>query len=98
MYSGKKLAATFYNRGLRYFDVKEYQSAIEEFDAAIELNPDEPKFFADRAVAKCFLSQFSEALADVDQALLLSPRDLVLQGIRALIVFRQQNLVDGSEN
>ena len=60
-----KNSKIFYNRGiLKLYDFKQYNSAIKDFDKAIELDNQDPSFFEERAKAKEALKNFNDANID----------------------------------
>ena len=79
-----------YLRGAEKFELKKYAAAIEDFDAAIRLDPKNPLFYIDRAVSKQFLKQFQGALADIDEAIHLWRDNSYLLVIRESIIRRAQ--------
>ena len=57
-------------RGKKALDAKDYETAIEEFTAAIKESPTSPDFFIQRSIAHQRARKFDEALADAEQAVL----------------------------
>lgn len=82
---GKVRPADLLARGVAYSMLKNYQAAVEDFDAAIKLNPDLTVAFMARGVARygAALTQsdqrlaaqgIARAAADFDEAIRLNPR------------------------
>ena len=61
------------------------KDAINAFGAAIKLNGAEPKYLMSRANALVQLEQYTEALADIDQAIRLAPGNADLMALRVKI-------------
>jgi tetratricopeptide (TPR) repeat protein len=61
------------------------KDAINAFGAAIKLNRVEPKYLMSRATALVQLERYTEALADIDQAITLAPGNADLMALRAKI-------------
>jgi tetratricopeptide (TPR) repeat protein len=79
--SGKEtkndLAAAFNNRGLAYDNKKEYDRAIQDYDQAIKLNPNNAHAFNNRGLAYANKGDNDRAIQDYDQAIKLNPNDAV---------------------
>ncbi|CAN1300525.1 Protein SGT1 homolog A [Linum perenne] len=52
----------------------DFQLAVDLYSKAVDLNPNNPDYFADRAQANIKLSQFTEAVADANRAIQLDPK------------------------
>ena len=89
--------AFYFNRGAAYgnlalhqktvaeFDeaTRLHQAALEDFDSAIQINPQSPTAYANRAITYIFLGRDTEAKQDVDRAAALGyDRALLDQTIR----------------
>ena len=61
------LSIAFQQRG-------EYRQAIENYDGAIELDPQNPVFYNNRGTTKAALGEFRGAIADLDKAIELNPQ------------------------
>jgi tetratricopeptide (TPR) repeat protein len=77
------LAAAFFNRGLAYYNQRRYDVAIDDFDQAIQLQPN-PAPGSGQAVTSAVTfdyrgnayrheGQYDRAIADFDEALRLNP-------------------------
>ncbi|GLT77749.1 hypothetical protein SLA2020_493090 [Shorea laevis] len=51
-----------------------FELAVDFYSKAIDLNPNDPHLFADRAQANIKLKNFTEAIADANQAIALDPK------------------------
>jgi HEAT repeat protein/Flp pilus assembly protein TadD len=67
-------ANTYNVRGNTEFNNKDYDSAIADYDKAIELNPQDAVFFDNRGNAKGQKHDFDGEIADCSQAIELNPQ------------------------
>jgi tetratricopeptide (TPR) repeat protein len=66
-------AQTHYDRGRQHSEKKDWKAAISEFSRAIELDPNFELAYANRAVARANLENFSTALKDINKAIEMNP-------------------------
>ena len=66
-------AETYYNRGVDYYNQKQYESAIQDYNKTIELNPNYTLAYNNRGVAYLSLRNFNQAIADATKAIQLNP-------------------------
>jgi tetratricopeptide (TPR) repeat protein len=81
----QKLAIDFFNRGAAYMAKEKYDSAIEDFDQAVRLNPNYAAAFVGRGAAYVAKGQVDSAIEDYDQAVRLNPNSaaaFVGRGVR----------------
>src|ERR1700690_2170341 len=71
---GKRLAFTFSNRGVAYYERGEYDRAIQDFEQAIELNPKYALAFNNRCAAYHDKGEYDRAIQDCNQALKFNPK------------------------
>jgi uncharacterized protein YecT (DUF1311 family) len=67
------LAVAFGNRGNGYQTKGDYYRAIAEYDAAIQLNPNDPIVFSNRGIAYGSEGVIDHAIADFNEAIRLDP-------------------------
>lgn len=70
----KPKAESFYNRGVDYFQVAEYEKAIADFDKAIGMKSDYAYAYNDRGSAKKMNNDLSGAAKDYERAILINPK------------------------
>ena len=61
----------YYNRGVVYTNLKQYQRAIEDYNAAIRLMPNDYESYNNRGGAYSNLGQYQRAIEDYDEAIRL---------------------------
>jgi tetratricopeptide (TPR) repeat protein len=72
-YSGRNLALAYNNRGNTYIELGEYSRAIEDFDQAVRLVPNNAIPYTGRGDAYGELGQRARAIEDYDKAVQLDP-------------------------
>lgn len=83
------LAEAWYQRGVAYFQVQDYETAIRDFRQALEINP--YHFDAAAGMGQCFIKQGNllGALQAFRRALRLNPG---LENVRAHVIHLQRSL------
>jgi len=69
----ENLAKTFNSRGSCHRDLKNYKCALEDFNKAIALNPNDAVAYNNRGICYSLLKQNELALADYNKAIELNP-------------------------
>jgi tetratricopeptide (TPR) repeat protein len=59
--------------GLIETKLKNFSKALEYFDAAVAINPNDPDYFLNRGIARLQAQDSARALADFEQTLMLNP-------------------------
>lgn len=73
--SGDNLLTAYRNRGKAYFRQREYDTAIDDYDRAIELNPKDAALFDARGSAYYHKADYERAISDYTEAIRLQPED-----------------------
>ena len=68
-------ANSYGNRGNAYFNLKQYEKAVQDFNKSIELNPDNSDAYNNRGLMYIHLGQYAKAVRDFDKALKLNPNN-----------------------
>jgi tetratricopeptide (TPR) repeat protein len=68
-----QIVNAFNNRGTAYADLKQFKKAIQDYNQAIELDPEYTHAFNNRGFAYADLKQFKKAIQDYNQAIELDP-------------------------
>ncbi|HZZ66627.1 MAG TPA: aspartyl protease family protein [Phenylobacterium sp.] len=90
---GPKTADEFSRRGDAFAARRDYPSAIADFTHAIELEPNDPRHYRDRAMARLNNRQPVLAMADLSQTLKLKPDDLQALTMRGELYLSQKDVV-----
>jgi tetratricopeptide (TPR) repeat protein len=72
---GHPLAATYVNRGTMYLGLRNWGSAISDFDQALKIEPALGEAFVNRGGALIGMRRYQEALSDIDKGLALNPEE-----------------------
>ncbi len=72
------------NRGSVYDDLGQHQRAIEDYDEAIRLDPQDAAAYNNRGLAYVDLGQFQKATIDLDEAIRLDPQLAMAYNNRSL--------------
>ena len=71
--SGETDFEYYYGRADMYMQLGHLQRAIQDYDKAIQLDPDLSSTYHDRAGAYYYLGQYQRAIQDYDKAIQLDP-------------------------
>ncbi len=74
---GETISTCYRNRGATKFKQQRYEEAIEDFDEAIKLNPNDAGSYSNRGNAKLASQRHKEAIKDYDMAIALDPNSAV---------------------
>jgi tetratricopeptide (TPR) repeat protein len=72
------------NRGAAFFNQKQYDKAMDDFNKAIELSPGNADPYQGRALILLIKRQFSQAIPDLNRAIELNPKKTTLYVIRGM--------------
>ncbi|MCY3899906.1 MAG: tetratricopeptide repeat protein [Caldilineaceae bacterium] len=72
----RERARAHFKCGVVYSAIKEFESAVEQNDAAIEINPVYADAYNNRGSAKVGLGRYEEAILDFDEAMRINPEDV----------------------
>jgi tetratricopeptide (TPR) repeat protein len=89
--TAKNLALTYSNRGLEYFQDRQYDRAIADYDQALGLQRS-ALVLSNRALAYARMDQFDLALLDYAEAIRLDPARPLSYSNRAVVWFRKGDL------
>jgi len=67
--------SNLYNRGVDFYYKGNYELALEAFDKAIEIKPDDAKTWSNKGVALGKLGRYDDALKAFDKAIEIKPED-----------------------
>ncbi len=69
----ENLAITYSNRGNSFFDLRRFHRAVDDYNIALGLVPDDPVTLSNRGAAYTDLGEHALALADLSRALEIDP-------------------------
>ena len=75
-------ASEWFDKGYIATNNKQFESAIEYFDKAIELNPNYTLAYFSRGFSKLNLMEFQEAIFDFDKTIQLTPNNALAYSLR----------------
>jgi len=81
-------AESYNNRGLAYYELKQYDKAIKDFNKAIKLDPDHVVAYNNRGNARYARNEYRQALADFNQSLKRKPDYAKAQLNRGLVYYQ----------
>ena len=81
------LAGAYHNRGFSFYNQRQYQKAIDDYDMSISIDDRNTDSYINRANAYVALAMNDEALADVSKAIELSPEYPVGHSNRAMVYY-----------
>jgi tetratricopeptide (TPR) repeat protein len=70
----ENLSNTFYNRGNKYTNLKQFENAILDYDKAIEYNPLLASAYCNRSNSFANLGKYDKALEDINKAININPK------------------------
>lgn len=65
----------YYNRGVAYANLGQYQPAIKDYNQAIRLKPDYAEAFYNKGTIYSEIGQYQRAIKDFNEAIRLQPND-----------------------
>jgi tetratricopeptide (TPR) repeat protein len=83
-WQGKDLAWAYSNRGFSYANLGEHAQAIEDYNEALRIAPDDANAHINRGIAYYNLGKYRRAIEDYDEALRLDPGDAIAYYNRGL--------------
>lgn len=89
------LAVAYSNRGAAYDDLGAYQKAINDYGAAIKINPDDPEVYVFRGLAYEKTRRLNKAMADYSRALEIDPSNVRAFSYRAWVAFKTKRYAAG---
>lgn len=63
----------YHQRGIAYYNLKNYKNALNDFDKAIELDPNKTDAYGNRSLVKLQLKDYEGALQDIEKVLDITP-------------------------
>ncbi|MCX7786205.1 MAG: tetratricopeptide repeat protein [Spirochaetes bacterium] len=91
-------ALVYIHRGMAFFGESNYDKALEDFTAAINLEPENPRIYFYRGVVQRFRKDLNGALLDLSRSLELDPYHFDSLYNRAQVYFSLGNYVQAAED
>lgn len=76
---------TYRNRGLTYFKMNELEKAIDDFDVALQLAPDQPYTKVNRGYSYYLMGKDKKALNDLEEGLKIVPKYYLGHYFKAMV-------------
>ncbi|MBW2435533.1 MAG: tetratricopeptide repeat protein [Deltaproteobacteria bacterium] len=93
-----KMAESYNNRGLAFYNLEQHQQAINDFSQAIRIKPQYAEAFNNRGNAYYALDQYEQAEADFNQCLQIKPRYSKAHLNRGLVYFQMKKIKESCED
>ena len=81
----ESLSENYFQRANVRASLGKYENAIEDYDKALQLNPQNLEAYTNRGISKAEMEQYEAAIADLDEALRLNPQDATLYTGRGMV-------------
>ncbi len=89
-------ADLYSERGVSYYHLKDYHTALKDMDKAVELEPKNPYRYSSRAYIKAYVD-VDGAIADYEQATILDPKDDIAYNNLGLLLEKRGKLKAAQE-
>jgi len=83
-------AQSFFDKGMEYFDLEDWNTAILEFNDAIRLDPHFALAYSQRGQSYFKLKEYDRAIADLTQAIRLDPNNSLAYVFRGAVYFNKK--------
>ena len=93
-----KMAESYNNRGLAFYNLERHQQAINDYSQAIRIKPQYAEAFNNRGNAYYALDQYPNAEADFNKSLQLRPRYSKAHLNRALVYFQMKKIEESCKD
>ncbi len=84
-------SASWYEKGLKFLDTTRYDEAIDCFDRAIDMDPNNEKALFARGSTLLVVGRFEDAYQDLNRALAIDPADAGAYYVRGLVYEEANN-------
>jgi len=81
-------AKSYFDKAMEYFDAENWSMAIEQFNKAIQIDPDDPSYLGWRGYVYIELHQYQNAITDYTQAIQLDPDEGLYYNNRGYVYWR----------
>lgn len=84
------ISVAYYSRGIAYGEKNEYDTAIEDYNKAIQLNPNFAEAYNNRGYAYHKKGEIDRAIEDYDKAIQIKPDDVRFYNNRGIVLLDVQ--------
>jgi tetratricopeptide (TPR) repeat protein len=85
--------ATFVNRGVILHKLNRIESAMNDFNLALRINPEQADAWLNRGVAKLSLKDYADALVDIQKGIDLGPSEPAVAYFNRAIAYEKLNRI-----
>jgi len=79
--------ATLVNRGVLMHKLERVRAALDDFNNALRINPEQAEAWLNRGVAKLTLQQYADGLVDIQKGIDLGPSEMALAYFNRAIAY-----------
>ncbi|NLL10471.1 MAG: tetratricopeptide repeat protein, partial [Methanomicrobiales archaeon] len=90
-------AEEWYNKGLALNGQQQYEDAIEAFDNAIQINPNNATYWSGKGISFMFLEKYEDALLALDSSIVINPDDSGIWSLKGTILSKLGKFTESKE-
>ena len=95
---GSHWAGDYINRGIIYYHKHNYRGALNDYDHAVTMAPQDPQTYYNRAMLRSEVGDYNRALEDFNKAIELQPSLIEMRYQRALVLLQLGQWTDALED
>ena len=90
-------AEEWYNKGLALNGQQQYEDAIEAFDNAIQINPNNATYWSGKGISFMFIEKYEDALLALDSSIVINPDDSGIWSLKGTILSKLGKFTESKE-